>query len=185
MRAFIAIELPDTIKAALHELIGRLREAEARVSWVRPEHMHLTLRFLGEITPADALRLEELLALRYQGMKHFELQVCGTGAFPNIHRPSVIWAGITGSGNALDAVQAIAEEEACALGLPRERRPFTPHLTLARIKEAEYGKRLMPYLSRERDFEGGAFPVAGVSLFSSELTPQGPIHRRLREFLFS
>ena len=184
MRTFIAIELPDAIKAVLHELIGRLSKSGARAAWVRPEQMHLTLRFLGEITPADALRIEELLALRYERVKPFELHVRGAGAFPNIHRPSVVWAGIIG-GEALDAVQMIAEEEACALGLPRERRPFKPHLTLARIKEAEQGKRLASFLSRERDFDGGAFQVAGVSLFSSELTPQGPIHRRLREYPFA
>ncbi len=182
MRTFIAIQLPEEIKEVLEELSGRLRKSGARANWVNPANVHLTLRFLGEISPEQVERIADLLAEGYSGTARFEVRVAGVGAFPNSHRPAVIWAGVGPLEGGLGRVQAVAEQAACAIGLAPEKRPFHPHLTLARIKDPQQGKRLIPYLEREESSYGGAFIVSGVSLFSSTLRPQGPLYQCLREF---
>ena len=184
LRTFIAIELPDAVKEALLMLSGRLRRSGVRASWVKPDAMHLTLRFLGEIPAEDAARIADFLAGRYQGLTPFEVHVSGTGAFPSVKRPSVVWAGAGPFEGPFVQAQAIAEEAACAIGLPREKRPFHPHLTLARVKEEQSAPRLTAYLARENEFRAGSFLATSVSLFSSQLTPQGALYDRLKEFVF-
>lgn len=182
MRTFIAIELPPAIGSALAALIERLRRSGVRAAWVRPENIHLTLRFLGEIDEASANRLGERLALSYQDVKPFHLFVRGAGVFPNLRRPAVLWAGVEPLEGGLRQVQSIAESGAAFIGLAAEARLFNPHLTIARIRDPREAGSLDEYIASERGFDGGAFHVAGVSLFSSQLTPKGPVYRRLREF---
>ncbi len=181
VRAFIAIELPDTIKEALGDLSQRLRPCGVRASWVKPERMHLTLRFLGEVSENDAERVGDFLEAAYRDLKPFEVTVAGVGAFPNLRRPSVVWVGVEPVRGSLARAQSVAEEAACHIGLPREKRAFRAHLTLARIKEERKADALTTLLEHERSFAGGSFSVRSVSLFGSRLTPKGPIYRHLRK----
>lgn len=184
MRTFIAIELPDAVKDALRSLIDRLGRSRAHASWTKPERMHLTLRFLGDVPDEDIRRLAGFLTSRYAGGDTFELRVQGVGAFPNARKPSVVWAGVTPLEGALARVQAIAEDGARSIGLKPEKRPFRPHLTLARVRDVRQAGDLPKRLGAERDFEAGSFSVSSVSLFSSELTRSGPIYERIEEFRF-
>lgn len=194
MRSFVAIELPDTIKASLESLEMRLRGQGPRVTWVRPENMHLTLRFLGDVQEAGLSTLGEILDKAYGHFSPFPLTVREVGAFPNTKSPNVLWAGLEPLEGPLAAVQASAEQAACAIGLPPETKPFRPHLTLGRIRELKRDKTPKPTSSyeslstrllTEHSFYGGDFTVQAVSLFSSELTSEGPRHTRLREFHFA
>lgn len=182
MRTFIAIELPDPIREALGHLSRRMRNTGANASWVRPENIHLTLRFLGEISEHDVNRIGERLALDYQAIDPFTLTISGTGVFPNPRKPSVIWVGAEPLEGPLATTQAIAESAAQAIGLPPETKPFRPHLTLARLRDPRQAGTLPQTLEQEAGFNAGAFQVHSVALFSSQLTPKGPIYRRLREF---
>ena len=184
MRVFIAIELPESVRSRIAALVGRLRESGARVSWVRPENMHLTLRFLGEADPEPVERLEHILSDAYKATPAFALQVQGTGAFPNTRKPSVIWVGVGPLEGPLMQVQDAAEAAARAIGLPPEKKAFHAHITLARIRNARAARPLMERFEEERDFDAGEFSVASVSLFSSQLTPKGPIYARLEEYVF-
>ncbi|NIA13087.1 MAG: RNA 2',3'-cyclic phosphodiesterase [Nitrospiraceae bacterium] len=184
MRIFIAVELPKPVKQALQELSGRLRAKSERVSWVHPDRMHLTLRFLGDVGPEPLDALRERLRPAYAGRAPFTLCVEGAGVFPNRRRPSVVWAGIGPVEGPLAKIQAEAEDAARAIGLPAEKRAFRPHLTLARIRDPRAGAPLLARLDREPAFRAGEFLVDAVSLFSSELTRQGPIYRRVEEFSF-
>ena len=184
MRTFVAIEMPQQVLDALRGLSDRLRASGSRVSWVKPENMHLTLRFLGDVDEEHIDRLAAILCEAYKGMIPFAASVRGTGAFPNMRRPSVIWVGVEPFEGGLATVQTAAESAARAIGLPPEDKTFHPHLTLARIKDAREARPLMDLFACERDFHAGDFTVAGVSLFCSQLTPHGPIYRRLREFDF-
>lgn len=184
MRAFVAIELPDAIKENLAGLAERLRPARVPASWVRPEQIHLTLRFLGDV---DKTRLEQIsatLRAAYRGTPPFTVRVSGTGGFPNIRRPHVIWVSLHSAENELAEVQQKAESAAQAIGLTPEERPFNPHLTLARIKDPHAAWPLAAMLEQEAQFHAGEFTVSGVSLFSSQLNPKGALHTRLEEFLF-
>jgi len=183
LRAFIAIELPEPVKEALGALSRRLQRPGERVTWVRTERIHLTLRFLGEIDQEAIVKLSAILSDAYAGMAPFALSVKGVGAFPNVRRPSVIWAGI-GPVDGVQAAHDAAEQAARTIGLPVENKAFRPHLTLARIRDRRAASALTARLEAERGFVGGEFTVGRVSLFSSELTPKGPIYRRLGEFPF-
>jgi 2'-5' RNA ligase len=184
MRTFIAIELPEPILAAIAMLSDRLRASRARVTWVKPENMHLTLRFLGEVDDENIKRITTILSDAYRGVTPFTVSVRGTGAFPNERRPNVIWAGVESAGSGLETAHMAAESAARAIGLPPEDRAFHPHLTLVRIKEWREAPPVIDCLERESDFNAGDFTVKDVSLFSSRLTPHGPVYQRLQEFIF-
>lgn len=185
LRTFVAVELPAEVKEQLWALAGRLRGPGLRASWVSPDNMHLTLRFLGNVDAEGRSRLIDLLADAYGSVRAFPLRIEGVGVFPpNSRRPNVIWAGVAPLDGPLQAIQAAAEQAARAIGLPPEERPFKPHLTVARIKEIEQIDGLMERLAAEREFQGGEFAVHGVSLLSSHLTPKGAVHSCLRDFCF-
>jgi 2'-5' RNA ligase len=182
MRAFIAIELPESIRTQLGELNSRLRSTRVKASWVQPDRMHLTLRFLGDITDEQAETLSSLITQACSDVPGFTLTCGGLGAFPNLRRPSVVWAGIGPLEPDLVRVQAASESAARSCGLSAETKPFHPHVTLARIKDPRNAAALVDAIHATSAFDAGAFDVSHVSLFSSELTPRGAIYTRIREF---
>lgn len=184
MRCFVAVEIPDGVKAALAQVSARLRECRARASWVRTEHMHLTLRFLGDVDYGKADSFAGHLREALGGIGAFPLQVRGVGAFPNARRPSVVWAGVGPADGALGNVQALCEQAALAIDLPREAKPFHPHITLARIKSIGPNADLTLAIEREAACPAGEFIASSVSLFKCELTPRGPIYTLIEEFPF-
>ena len=156
-----------------------------KASWVRPEHMHLTLRFLGDIDNAQAQFISPYLREVFSDMHPFTLLAQAVGAFPNLRRPSIVWAGIGPLTGPLELVQTHCERAAQHAGLTPELKPFHPHITLARIKDPRPPVDLMQAIERERTFTAGEFTVHGVSLLKSELTPRGPNYTRLEEFPFA
>lgn len=182
MRAFAAIEVPDSLKEALGALRDRFRRSGAHASWVRDDNMHLTLRFLGELSQAEVEAFSEQFRAACGACAPMRLRIRGAGAFPNTRRPSVLWAGVEVLAGDLRAVQTRAETAARTIGLSAEPKPFHPHITIARIRDARQAAPLIEALEAARDFEAGEFTAASVSLFSSELKPGGPVYRRVREF---
>ena len=185
MRAFIAVELPEAIHAALEDLKVRLRDAGVRASWVKGGNIHLTLRFLGDIDEDQAARIIDMLGREYAPVRPFVLQVRGVGAFPNARRPSVLWVGCEPSEGPLERVQQAAETAARAVGLAPEAKAFRPHLTIARVKDWRAAGPVSDALDHAQDFDAGDFDAAGVALFRSRLTPAGAVYERLKEFHFS
>ncbi len=185
MRAFIAIEMPETVRESLGALRERFRRSGARASWVQTANMHLTLRFLGDVARDDLSTLSAGLREACCGCAPLRLGVRGAGAFPSLRRPSVVWAGLKTLSGDLGAVQRCAEAAARAIGLPPETKPFHPHVTLARIRDTRQLGTLPDDLDAARDFDGGDFTAAHVSLFSSELKPGGAVYRCLQEFVLA
>jgi 2'-5' RNA ligase len=179
---FAAIEPPEPVRAELDRLRGRLRACGARVAWPSTENMHLTLRFYGELDESAAGAAEALLEAACKNAAPIPLSVRGAGAFPSTRRPSVLWAGVVCENDALETLQARAEDAARAAGLPRERRAFHPHITLGRVRDPRDAGRLSRALEAERDFDGGAFTAACLVLFASELCPEGAQYTVLRRF---
>lgn len=184
MRAFVAIALPREVRESLGDLVARLRASRARATWVHPDRMHLTLRFLGDVAPEPLERLRAMLREPLAAIDPFVLHVRGVGAFPSAARPSVLWAGVEPVDGPLAALQERVESASRAMGLSPETKPFRPHLTLARLRDKGGAAGLPALIPHESRFEGGAFTVEAVSLLSSELTPKGPIYDCIEEFCF-
>lgn len=174
IRAFVAIDLPDEVKAALHEVGTMLARSVPRraVRWVKPSLLHLTVRFLGDTVvsrlPAIAAALDETAGQH----PSLVLTLSELGCFPNRKRPRVIWAGVEGDVAAAKALKAAVDEALVPLGWDVEDRPFRTHITLGRVKDRS-GARDLDWST---PLPGLTFPVTAVHLIESELTPDGPIY---------
>lgn len=179
IRAFAAIEIGDAARAACAELIQRLRPMPARVTWVRPENLHLTLRFLGDVREDQIANFAAQIRPKLALLAAFDATLRGVGVFPYPRRPSVIWVGFESANNAAAVVQPIVERAAGAIGLAPETRAFVPHVTLGRVRRESQDGGVFAALESANPFNTDAFTVDAVSLFSSELTPQGARYTRL------
>lgn len=186
IRAFIAIELPNPLKASLMELQGRLKEQTPprAVRWVRPEDIHLTLKFLGQ-TPVDRIEgIVRALSSACAPFSPFTYSVGGLGCFPNLRRPRVIWVGVQEPTSALSRLQGAIEGACAELGFQRERRAFHPHLTLGRLRDrvpAQERRAIGELIQRAEAASLGAGAAKGISLIRSDLRPTGAVYTTLRE----
>ena len=183
IRSFIAIELPGVVKSRLARLRNELERAEHRfVKWVAPEALHLTLKFLGNIPFNQVAEITKAMEVAAEEIPPFALEISGLGAFPNLKQPRVFWIGIGGETDKLAKLQRNIDSVLTPFGFAKEERPFTPHLTLSRIKQeaSPEVKRAFGELVMSTKFET-KYPVAvdAISLMRSQLTPQGAIYTRL------
>lgn len=183
IRAFIAIELPEEIKKKLAEIQDLLKSKSGRspAKWVAPESVHLTLKFLGGISPDTVSGVTGAMEEAAIGTSPFRLGLKGLGVFPNPRRVQVVWAGLTGDIAALTQLQKDLDTALAAMGFTPESRPFTAHLTLARMRdEASPAERdAIGKLVETTRFEGGEFGVASFSLMRSQLRREGPIYTQM------
>jgi 2'-5' RNA ligase len=183
MRLFTGLDLPDDVVAKLAELMRRLQPA-ARIQWSPPGNLHVTTKFIGE-WPAERLgELKEALA-RLPARGAIGVRIRRVGFFPNPHAPRNFWCGIEAPG--LAELAADIDLAAAALGIAREKRAFSPHLTLARIKVAQSGERvelhsLHQAIAALPSLEFGAFSADSFFLYQSTLRPAGSVYTKLAEF---
>lgn len=184
MRLFYCLELPAPIQAELDRIVQPLRLADARVTWVRPENFHVTVKFLGEVnlTAVDALKA---LGTQIAPLFHkFELTFDTVGAFPSNQRPRVLWIGCRQAPQAIFDLQGRLERELTKMGFEAERR-FSPHVTVGRVKN-EHTSRLVGFskiISQIKPFECRA-PIASLTLMESQLSPGGAIYRPVAMWQF-
>ncbi len=182
LRAFIAIEIPHSILDAIQkETAGLQRAIGAAVRWVPCSNLHLTLKFLGDISPANLDLLTQMLAAEAAAHKPFELQVGGLGSFPTPRRPRIIWIGLSAPA-ALESLQRGIEAASARLGYTEEDRPFSPHLTIGRVKQQASSTELQALrtaLEQSRVGDLGTARVEAVHLFKSDLRPAGAVYTRL------
>ena len=175
IRTFIAIELAEALHRRLGQLLAQLqREVDVPVRWVRPEMAHLTLKFLGEVASSDTEAIAAAMARGATQVAPFFITLGGVGGFPSLERPRVLWVGVGGDLDALARLQRLVDGELQALGYPAEERPFQPHLTLGRLRQARPLRLGSP----------GGTPapqqrVERVSLMKSDLKPTGAVYTRL------
>ena len=185
IRSFIAIELPEEVKTGLNRLQAELKLPQHTfVKWVAPEGIHLTLKFLGNISPQKVAEIINVMEQASQGISPFQLQITEVGAFPNMRQPRVLWLGIKGELDKLIAWQKRIDNGLIPLGFAKETRPFTPHLTLARLREGvspedrrDFGELVMK-TPVEVNFKVN---VNSLSLMKSQLLPGGAVYSRLAE----
>jgi 2'-5' RNA ligase len=173
-RMFCAVALPEEVRASAAAHSSRLREQfpHVRASWERPEKMHLTLKFLGEVERARVAELSDAAARAADASAPFELSVGGTGAFPPHGPPRVLWLGVEDADGRLARLQRRLEDDCAAAGFPRETRPFSPHLTLARLREPR-DARPLANAHRGSVFTPQTFHVSDLLVIRSELGPAG------------
>ena len=176
MRLFVAINLDPSLKALLAEIQGKLKATEAPVRWVKPEQIHLTLKFLGEVGEATLPALRDALGHCLAEVSAFPLSFSRLGTFPSKGTPRVIWVGVSEGGHEVEKLHRCIEEALLPLGFPREDRPLHPHLTLGRVKGARHLQSLREYLHNTEVKELGRMRVQCVDLMRSELHPQGAIY---------
>lgn len=173
MRLFIAIHIPDDIKQQMVDVQRRIRNAGVDASWPRPEGMHLTLKFLGEVAESKVNEIASALARAVEKRESFRLEIQGVGTFPNPKNARVVWIGVSGEMEKLNALQAAVEQEMVALGMEREERAFKPHLTIGRIKYIRSKESWVAALEQAKDVSLPGFEVKTVSLMKSELKRTG------------
>ncbi len=183
VRSFIAIELPDELKLGLTQLQSRMKLAKQPwAKWVDPYSIHLTLKFLGNIVVDRIGEITRAIGDAAQGITPFHLEVKELGVFPNMRRVQVIWVGVSGEVDKLGQLQQGIESNLAHLGFAPEARPFTPHLTLARLRDrAPIGERQrFGQLIAGTKFEAVySIEVDAISLMRSQLTREGAIYSRI------
>lgn len=184
MRAFIAIDLPKEIKDKLEKIQERLKRIPARINWVKPQNIHLTLRFLGEINqdmPDKIIAaIEDTISLEIS----FQVSLSSISIFPDLGSPRVIWIGVTSGEKETRGIYLHLEEKLKKLGIPRETRQFSAHITLGRIKSVFNRQELTQDLNNSTtiaDNENSQFWVRKITLFKSTLTTKGPIYEIIKE----
>ena len=183
IRSFIAIELPEEAKKGLARLRKELERHEHKfVKWVDPGGIHLTLKFLGNISSKRVAEITKAIEEAAQGISPFHLEISGLGAFPNPRQARVLWVGIDGEVDKLSRLQENTDSALAVLGFAKEERSFVPHLTLARIRQgaSPLERRNFGELVGSTIFEDKYHvQVEAVSLMRSQLTPAGAIYSRL------
>jgi 2'-5' RNA ligase len=180
MRLFVAVELPDAVHEAIGRGLGALRRGLPPSRWVRREGMHVTLRFLGEQAESLVDELAGRLAPRLATETPVTIALGGGGFFPHERRPRVAWLG--GRAPGLERWAAAAEEAAVACGVPAEARPFSLHITLARIERPWDARAVDDFVHALGRWQLEPFEAREVVLFESRLQPGGAVYTALRRF---
>lgn len=183
IRAFIAINLPPTIQEALDKQTTRLRQilGDDLIRWVPADNMHLTLKFLGNLPNSHLDFIKQMLTQTADSNPQFELQISGLGSFPNSKRPRVLWVGIHAPAG-LGSLQKVIEDGASRLGYNKEERPFSPHLTIGRVRQGISAQELQKVSTALSNFQLGMIGTArvdSVHLYQSDLNSEGSVYTKL------
>ncbi len=183
LRAFIAIELPVPIQNAIQQETAVLRQAldSTLVRWVPSHNVHLTLKFLGDVSPANIKLLTQTLSQEADQQPAFDIQIGGIGSFPTSRRPRVIWIGLHAPA-VLESLQRCIESAAARLGYAPEERPFSPHLTIGRVRQnlpASSIQKIRTSLEATKVGNLGSAKVDSIHLFKSDLNSNGSVYTKL------
>jgi 2'-5' RNA ligase len=182
LRAFIAVEIPIELREAVGKATASLQKGiGSAVRWVPRENMHLTLKFLGDVSLANLEMLSQMLRAEADLFQCFDLHLSGLGAFPNLRRPRVLYIGIQAPAT-LEALQRGIDSASHRLGYESEERGFSPHLTIGRVKQnvnATEQQTIRRSLEETRIDSLGTARVDSVHLYKSDLKPTGSVYTRL------
>jgi 2'-5' RNA ligase len=183
-RTFIAIELPESVEIQLGSLIADLQAPGDGVRWVRPENIHLTLKFLGDV-PSDKIPLvAEGVEEAASPAQPFVLVLSDLGTFPNLRRPRVIWVGVHEGHDETVELQKRIEDALESRGFPREGRRFSPHITIGRVKKPPHPQSGLAERIERGSFVSDSMAVSSIAVMRSVLRPEGPIYTRLTKVEF-
>ncbi len=177
IRTFIAVELSPSVVGRASELIRRLQATNVKATWVKPQQMHLTLKFLGDVPDHEIPEICKLVRQAVRELPAFEMVFRGCGAFPSINNPRTVWIGVEQGADELTIVHEAIELALKKLRFPRETRRFQPHLTLGRIRETGPNLAALSQLITEHaEYDADLSVVDEVVTFASFLDRSGPTH---------
>jgi 2'-5' RNA ligase len=182
MRLFVALEIPSAVRENLAALLKSLRAVSPQTRWVRPENLHVTLKFIGKVPDTKLAAIRSALA-GARSDQPVTLDFRGLGFFPNEKHPRVFWAGMEASPNLKDLAADI-DRATEKLGIPCEQRPFSPHLTLARFKPPGLPEQLHSAVRKNEVRDFGALRTTQFHLIESKLKPSGAEYTTLESFAF-
>lgn len=178
IRTFIAIDLPSEVRNRIASFQADLKKCGADVRWVKPDSIHLTLKFLGETEEGIVDSLAGAVAEKIKSFAGLNLSLDQTGVFPNRNRPRVCWVGLAGDLAKLAEIQKAVDEAASGFGFERDERKFSPHITMGRIKSSRAKDRLIEALDNLQP-ERPEFKAEELYLIKSDLKPSGATYTKL------
>lgn len=189
LRSFVSLAIDSPVRSRIGgcqaEIIKKMAETPYRISWVKPETMHLTLKFLGDIPASKVESILKALQKAAEGIESFSLKIEGLGVFPGLKNPRVIWIGISEGAEPLQRLQARVEEELVRIDFPKEKKKFNAHLTLGRVRIPAEAHSLGALLASVASPVAGQSSVRDIRLMKSDLHPSGAIHTELGRILLS
>ena len=182
MRAFVAVNLDEALRARLADAQRRLKESGADVKWTDSRGLHVTLKFLGEVEEGRIPQIGGAIRQALEGCGAFRLRLQGAGSFPSGTAPRVIWVASTEGEERLAEMAARVEEALEAMGFAREKRAFTAHITLGRVRSPRGREGLVEGVAALSGEAFGEMTVEQAALMMSQLTPKGALYTPLQEF---
>jgi len=181
IRSFIAFDINnETVVKRISDMQNLLVKTGADLKFVQPKNVHITIRFLGNITPSMVDRIFN--EMRKVQFTPFNVKICGVGAFPHLRYPRVLWAGITEGAEQLRNIFNQLEPRLQSLGFKADPKGFSPHLTIARVKSGRNKVELAKFINDNAAYDFGIVRAECLRLKRSVLTPKGPIYSTLKEF---
>ena len=178
IRTFICIEIPGPIKDRIGVLQGALKGPDTRVSWVKPDNIHLTLKFLGDVPASRTDAVYQSVDRAAQSVRTFKIELGGAGCFPSVRSPRILWVGLKKLPDELLRLHGNIEDELAREGFPRDQKRFAPHLTIGRIRSSRGASEAADRLIL-KGFEAEDFTASEVIVMRSDLNPRGSIYTRL------
>jgi len=184
-RIFIAVPLGAALRGAVRTLEQRLEAAGVALKWIEPQNLHFTLRFLGQISPAQLARVRRATREGVREAEAFRISLAGIGAFPSARRPQVVWVGVAAGVEQLRDLARRLDDSLARERFPKEPRPFQPHLTLARIREPGRATSLEASIAPLAGVEVGEQDIRWVTVMESHLRPSGALYVPVEEVRLS
>jgi len=184
MRTFIALELSQEIRTSVSLLQQTLQKTDPDVKWVEPQNIHLTLKFLGEIEDTKIKHTSDILEGIAKTNSSYSIRLSELGGFPKIDCPRVIWVGIDFGDSQTKEIARLLEEKLYSIGIPKETREFSTHITIGRVRTGKNRLKLVSELKKlSADFSGKGLEmqVLKITLFESKLSPKGPAYAPIKE----
>jgi RNA 2',3'-cyclic 3'-phosphodiesterase len=180
IRSFLAFELPPEIKEQVRRISEELKKSKLDVRWVKPENIHLTIVFLGDVKEGDISAIGREVEKVCSGFHPFDFNLKGLGVFPDRRRPRIFWVGFDGDIERVSTFKDALCERLAPFNIKEENRQFKPHLTLGRFRNpGRTDAKLDEMLMRYEGFSSPVFNSKELALFKSDLKPQGPIYTKL------
>jgi RNA 2',3'-cyclic 3'-phosphodiesterase len=180
IRSFLVFELPPEIKDHVRRISEDLKKSKLDVRWVKPDKIHLTIVFLGDVREGDISAIGREIEKVCFGFHPFDFSLKGLGLFPDMKRPRILWVGYEGDVERITSLRDVLQERLTSFEIKEEKRQFKPHLTLGRFRNpGRVDAKLDEIMARHEGLSSPTFQASELVLFKSELKPQGPEYTKL------